>query len=310
MKIKKIEIKGFRGIQNNIELDLEYKSCLIYGENGCGKSSITDAIEWFYYDRIEHLSNEEIDRKGGITAIRNINISADSESYISLNFSNSDYDCKKIIDSKFKVNSNNNKPSFNQYIEKTRQENLILRYQDIANFILATKTERLNRILEIIGFNNVLKIRDILRKGKNEIDRMTKVKNFDSEISRREGEIMEKLGEMIVDDNSFVNKVNTLIQPLNLEPISTINDIETILNRLTTIDDTPIIKKCDYLEKTKNAIKSIEEKVPKLTELYQEFFSSYNQLLQDIESLKQLFLENLWNVSLNLLQNNWSMGRK
>lgn len=209
---------------------------------------------------------------------------------------------QKIINSKLELSKTNNKDSFKRYIETSQKENLILRYEDLADFILATKTERLNKILEIIGFDNVLKIRDILRKGKNEIDRMIKVKDFDSKISRCEGEIMEKLGERIVDDNSFVNKVNTLIQPLNLEPISTINDIDTMLKRLANMGDTPLIKKCDYFEKTKNAIKFIEEKVPKLTQLYQEFFSSYNQLLQDIESLKQLFLENLWNVSLNLLR--------
>lgn len=96
MKIKKIEIKGFRGLQNSIELNLNSKSCLIYGENGSGKSSITDAIEWFYYEKIKHLSSEEIDRRGGITAIKNINISNEQESYINFNYSNNAFDCKKL----------------------------------------------------------------------------------------------------------------------------------------------------------------------------------------------------------------------
>jgi len=36
-----------------------------------GKSSITDAVEWFYYDRVDHLSTQEIGR-GGIPALKEL----------------------------------------------------------------------------------------------------------------------------------------------------------------------------------------------------------------------------------------------
>jgi chromosome segregation ATPase len=36
---------------------------LAYGDNGSGKSSITDAIEWFYNDKIEHLAKAEIEKE-------------------------------------------------------------------------------------------------------------------------------------------------------------------------------------------------------------------------------------------------------
>ena len=72
MKLKSLEISGFRGIRKDISIDLDSsKSILIYGDNGSGKSSIADAFEWFYYDKIEHLSSEEIGTKG-IPALRNI----------------------------------------------------------------------------------------------------------------------------------------------------------------------------------------------------------------------------------------------
>jgi DNA repair exonuclease SbcCD ATPase subunit len=64
MKIKELKIKGIRGIKEEIVLNLNQKSLLLFGDNGSGKSSITDAIEWFYHDRVRNLSNEEIDRKG------------------------------------------------------------------------------------------------------------------------------------------------------------------------------------------------------------------------------------------------------
>jgi AAA15 family ATPase/GTPase len=71
-KIKSIKISGLRGVREPLTLDLNKKSVLVYGDNGTGKSSLTDSFEWFFYNKIEHLSNEEIGRKKGRDALRNI----------------------------------------------------------------------------------------------------------------------------------------------------------------------------------------------------------------------------------------------
>jgi len=60
MKINTLTIKGIRGIKDLLNMELNNRSILIYGDNGSGKSSITDAIEWFFYDLVEHLSGEEM----------------------------------------------------------------------------------------------------------------------------------------------------------------------------------------------------------------------------------------------------------
>jgi len=62
-KINKISLKGIRGVQETMELSLSQKSILLYGEKGSGKSSISDALEWFLNDRVNHLSGSEIDLK-------------------------------------------------------------------------------------------------------------------------------------------------------------------------------------------------------------------------------------------------------
>lgn len=58
MKIKYIYIESFRGIPKSLELDFsnrngEAVSAIIYGDNGTGKSSIVDAIEYNLQARIE-----------------------------------------------------------------------------------------------------------------------------------------------------------------------------------------------------------------------------------------------------------------
>src|SRR3989338_4163853 len=54
-KIKEICIKAFRGIPD-LHLLLDGKSLIICGENGTGKSSIVDSIEFFFTGNVSHLS--------------------------------------------------------------------------------------------------------------------------------------------------------------------------------------------------------------------------------------------------------------
>ena len=60
--INEIIISGFRGILTPLRLSFVKgktpRSMVIYGRNGTGKSSITDAWEWFHTEKIIHLARE------------------------------------------------------------------------------------------------------------------------------------------------------------------------------------------------------------------------------------------------------------
>ncbi len=49
LKIKRIEIEGFRGFTIKISLEFENPVTLLYGGNHQGKSSVLNAIEWCLY---------------------------------------------------------------------------------------------------------------------------------------------------------------------------------------------------------------------------------------------------------------------
>lgn len=54
--INKIEISGFRGIKSELKLSFaDSKIILLFGENGSGKSSIIDAIEFCLQKRVSHI---------------------------------------------------------------------------------------------------------------------------------------------------------------------------------------------------------------------------------------------------------------
>lgn len=60
MKIKEIEIRNFK-FHHNLKFTLNNKNCLIYGENGSGKSSIYEALySNFYYYKNKKIVNSEL----------------------------------------------------------------------------------------------------------------------------------------------------------------------------------------------------------------------------------------------------------
>ena len=59
MRIKSIELAWFRGAADPVSLEPNCKSMVVYGDNGSGKSSFVDAVEYVLNNSgIVHLRNE------------------------------------------------------------------------------------------------------------------------------------------------------------------------------------------------------------------------------------------------------------
>src|SRR5689334_10618690 len=97
IRIKKLSIQGLRGVKRTLELPLSEKSILLYGDNGTGKSSITDSLEWFFKDYVVHLSGSEIDLK---EALRNTNLSETDVSSIEIDFTKLVLNSNRTLSSK------------------------------------------------------------------------------------------------------------------------------------------------------------------------------------------------------------------
>ena len=135
-KIKSINISGIRGIKNPLPLNLNKRSILLFGENGSGKSSLTDAIEWYYSDGVKHLVSEETGSTKGKGALRNLFIPDSEDAFINIQYSNNKLDATKAIDSSLRASTSNTTDDFKDYLLATQSENLILRYRDLVEFIL------------------------------------------------------------------------------------------------------------------------------------------------------------------------------
>src|SRR2546427_5984282 len=54
-RIRKLELRSFRGVRSEVALIFDSKSILLFGENGTGKSSFVDALEKILTGRVSAL---------------------------------------------------------------------------------------------------------------------------------------------------------------------------------------------------------------------------------------------------------------
>src|SRR5262245_54519517 len=125
VKLRAIAIAGFRGARYPLAIDLtgSYRSIAIFGKNASGKSTISDAIEWFFTDRVNHLWKE--DCKEG--ALRNVHLLDTQDSIVHLEFSAPVLSSEKRLSGTVATIESNTSDEFKMYKKQTAGERLVLR---------------------------------------------------------------------------------------------------------------------------------------------------------------------------------------
>lgn len=304
-KIKNISIKGIRGIKKEAILPLDEKSILIYGGNGSGKSSITDALEWFYYDKVEHLSSEEIGRKG-LEGLRNIHIDDAEDGIISIEYSDSGLNSSKVVSLKkprLETNYINTAADFSSYLGDSQKERIILRYRDLVSFILATKGEKLVELSNIIGFSEVISTRDTLRKSLSSIKKEIKNLSYDTQHAYHQDQLLSQLKQNVVSDEQYLDTINTIIEPLNLgKRAGSFSDLDDILSLLKRTEDTGIVEEQLFYQKIKDTVNTISGFADDIDKKYQVFYDHYHKITSDIDKLNKIKLENLLSEGLRVIK--------
>ena len=296
IKINNITIKGIRGAKDNLELPLNGKSILLYGDNGTGKSSISDSIEWFYTNRVSHLSsNSEIDLKD---ALRNSTLDNDDVSEVNISFvKKTDFDCFKTLFNKrekLTTEFSNTSDVFKQYLDDSKDENLLLRYQYLTNFIDDTKGDKLKYLSDIIGFSDVTKKKGVLHKSYNSIEAEIKNQNFETLINNEKHKLIEKLGAAISQEENLFEKINEKIKPLKTGiEVKKIEDIDKVLLHLKDATNNKLNNKLDFLERSNLVLNGLKSEIDFIDSEYVKYYDEFEVIANDVESIMQTFLREL-----------------
>jgi len=126
VNLKKLVVKGFRGTRKEIWIDFENstKNLVLFGNNGDGKSSFSDAIEWFFTDKIDYLQREGCGREDYF----NRYIAQTDDATIGINFNNSLLNSLKTLKRKGGTSFSNTNDNFTDYVQNSSRESFILRH--------------------------------------------------------------------------------------------------------------------------------------------------------------------------------------
>ena len=158
-RVQRLVMHAFRGIPGEMTVDFgKGESVVVYGDNGTGKSTIADALEWYFRAEIELLSHE-----GRQHAVRYVG--AESDGVTSVEVVTSGTLGGKVV---FPDERNAGD------IPRIRRETFLLRGRTLADFINKTKTEKWKALVEILGLDAIESLREDLQRARNELRKLAK----------------------------------------------------------------------------------------------------------------------------------------
>ena len=188
VKLRKLRVHGFRGILNDVEIDFSDKcrSLILIGDNGTGKSSFVDAIEWLLTGRIEHLAREGC----GDAAYRHRQLPDGVSARVEVTTSLAPLAGGRVLDGTLRAQFNPDNGPLAQFVTKARGDMVMLRYGQMRDFVDKTKTEKLQYLAEILGLGALSQLRDELLTALNKVQKsedyrylVTQIKDYEKRLN-------------------------------------------------------------------------------------------------------------------------------
>lgn len=275
MKIKQLNIENFRCFKGNNSFDIEEKTIILYGENGYGKSSFFDAIEWCLtgnVDRFRQPGEKGINKSIILNRLAEegdtCSVELEIDGIILRRSFNNIEKPREVVNIKDNLSDKilaQGKESVEKYIgehlaEKTANKKLlstllkkshILSQDQITDFVLRDNPkDRFDSLADIMGYRQIMNLAKNLKK----IDDVLKhnIKQENESISTYENVIHEKVQEKVEID---AIGVNTLLNELNIDISSPMSFEEIgIKEKLLVREEVKLNEKISNLKKISSEI--------------------------------------------------------
>lgn len=170
-RLQRLVMTAFRGIPGEMVVDFgPGQSIAVYGDNGTGKSTIADALEWYFTGQIELLSHE-----GRQHAIRNLGGGKKAATAVEVATDGT-------LGGKLAFPDERNAEA----LDTTGRETFLLRGRTLADFVNKTKTEKWKALVDILGLDAIEGVREDLQRARNDLRKQ--VKTADEQVrSLRQG---------------------------------------------------------------------------------------------------------------------------
>src|SRR6478736_3852976 len=158
-RLQRLVMHAFRGVPTEMTVDFgKGESTVVYGENGTGKSTIADALEWYFKGEIELLSHE-----GRQHAVRHVGGDGDGVTSVEVLTSGT-------LGGKVVFPDERTPDMFGAL----RRETFLLRGRTLEDFINKTKTEKWKSLVEILGLDAIVSLREDIQRARNDLRKTSK----------------------------------------------------------------------------------------------------------------------------------------
>lgn len=221
VRISRIDIHAFRGVPQ-LALDIERKSVLIKGDNGTGKSSIIEALEFFFTGEVSNLQGTQ-----GVSL---------GKHGPHVHYSKGDVKVKVTFDpgnvtlSRTMATSPVVHKTLESLLNAAKKGTFILRRSQILAFINADPAERYSAIANILGLEGfdkieleMLRVRDELR-GEEEVKTQA-IKGILQSIS-------QTLGRRVSSIDQVLEGLNAKAMEFGFPKLKNLREIKKYTQRL------------------------------------------------------------------------------
>lgn len=302
VKLKKLILKGFRGDRKGIWLNFEddNKSIVLFGNNGDGKSSFSDAIEWFFTDKIDYLQREGCGRDDYF----NRYMPPEDDATVRINFNDNLLDSQKTLKRKGGSLFSNTTSDFKDYIRESSKDSFIIRHHTMREFIDKTKKEKLERVEEIIGFSIVKESREALLKALNSLKDDGQLISLRGQLTEKVRDLISTVGKKDFRENDVLDYANQLAKQSD-STLSIVNDcdfksaIETLDRKIKTSDRGKELLRLDELNESLPNLPEIRNILREMNNV----LTHHNELAKQQETIKASAIEKLYKAAIEAIEN-------
>lgn len=161
-RIRRLELRGFRGVRSEVPLLFNGKSILLFGENGTGKSSFVDGLEKLFTGRVSTLDG----RAQGLSSDRHGPHILNGNYRIAVSF-----DDRESTTFTLGSDPGNFPPDIQRYIYSARQNLYLLRRKQVLEFVDSQPRERYAMLRPFLPLSGVEQIESELRTASERAER-------------------------------------------------------------------------------------------------------------------------------------------
>lgn len=231
-EIKTIDINAFRGIPN-LQIDLGGKNLILKGENGTGKSSIVEALEFFFTGTMSLFHGESTQSLSFKKHAPHKDFHEDDVK-ISITFNPGTKKLERTFNRMSDIPD-----EFKDYFSVAQRGTFQLRRAQILKFLFSLPADRFRAIASLIGIE---KLDEIELQMKRVFDHYKAIVQNEAEKLEH---VFERMGDLlnvkITDTVDILPEINKTLVKKQITPIKSLEDIENatkdVLRSLSSSED-------------------------------------------------------------------------